>query len=210
LWSRVPESYDCNEHEGHHERKPEKWQGEEQAPYHHEQHHNAPPPEKQIPISHEEQKKNWYDIDDKRKKELEIGGGLLAGAALLGGGFLAYREHEKNQEEKKSHALVSPRVASRCSSQDRQLLPQWAPIASYMGPQQGQTNPSRRHRRWTRARWRLVHRQGFPRWKHPAWKGIFSFPEGCCDRIQAARDPTRYLRDPRRRLSRHQMGQHCR
>jgi len=102
LWSRVPESYDCDEHEGHHERKPEKWKGEEEAPYHHEQHHNAPPPEKQIPISHEEQKKNWYDIDDKRKKELEIGGGLLAGAALLGGGFLAYREHEKNQEEKKA------------------------------------------------------------------------------------------------------------
>ncbi|OBZ69044.1 hypothetical protein A0H81_11214 [Grifola frondosa] len=58
--------------------------------------------EQRVPIHEEEHKKNWWDLDAQRKKELEIGGGLLAGLALIGGGYLAYHEHEKNEEEKKA------------------------------------------------------------------------------------------------------------
>jgi len=85
LWSRLPEEYECDDHQGYHEKV-----------------QDACPPAQQVQIPHEEQKRNWYDLDDHRKKELEIGGGLLAGAALLAGGFAAYKHHENNEEKKKA------------------------------------------------------------------------------------------------------------
>jgi hypothetical protein len=53
-------------------------------------------------VPHEEQQKSWYDLDDHRKKQLEIGGGLALGLGLLGGGYLAYKGHQKSEEEKKA------------------------------------------------------------------------------------------------------------
>ncbi|KAH7926685.1 carbohydrate-binding module family 12 protein [Leucogyrophana mollusca] len=74
--------------------------------------YNEKPPQQQpyqqpsqpsVQTTHEERKKHWYDLDDNRKKELEIGGGLLAGLAAAGAGYYAYKEHGKNEEEKKAH-----------------------------------------------------------------------------------------------------------
>ncbi|KDQ57662.1 carbohydrate-binding module family 12 protein [Jaapia argillacea MUCL 33604] len=55
-----------------------------------------------VDIPHDEQKKNWFDLDDERKKQLEVGGGLVAGLAAIGGGFMAYKAHEKSEEQKKA------------------------------------------------------------------------------------------------------------
>lgn len=63
-----------------------------------------PHPDTQVPIAHEEKKTSWWDLDDKRKQELEVGGGLLAGLAVIGGGYLAYKHHNKSEEEKKALA----------------------------------------------------------------------------------------------------------
>lgn len=48
----------------------------------------------------------------------QLGGGLLAGAAILGGGYLAYHEHEKNEEEV---ILGSPTPSQRAA--DRLSIP---------------------------------------------------------------------------------------
>ncbi|KAJ6603116.1 hypothetical protein B0H10DRAFT_2229874 [Mycena sp. CBHHK59/15] len=86
LWGGL-DDHDDGESQQHHHSQPEKPSYE------------APPPGEPINILHEERKKHWYNLDDERKKELEIGGGLLAGASLLAGGYLAFKHHEKNEEE---------------------------------------------------------------------------------------------------------------
>ncbi|KAF9227291.1 carbohydrate-binding module family 12 protein [Gyrodon lividus] len=77
-----------------------------QQPQHqHHQRQEADQPSYSTPAvqpTKEEAEKHWYDIDDKRKKELEVGGGLLAGIAAIGAGYYAYKEHGKNEEEKKA------------------------------------------------------------------------------------------------------------
>jgi len=92
LWSRLPEE-GC--WEPHPECQPPDFH-DGKGPSHSEQervHQEVP---------NEEQKKGWHGLDEHRKKELEMGGGLAVGLALLGGGYLAYKGHQKSEEEKKA------------------------------------------------------------------------------------------------------------
>ncbi|KAI0647853.1 carbohydrate-binding module family 12 protein [Trametes meyenii] len=102
LWGRLPEEY--HEHEEHHEHHQEG--GYQQGGYGGDKQQYQPPPpppQASIPIHDEERKTGWNSLSDERKKQIEIGGGLLAGVAALGAGYFAYKEHEKNEEEKKEN-----------------------------------------------------------------------------------------------------------
>ncbi|KAI0328989.1 carbohydrate-binding module family 12 protein [Cubamyces sp. BRFM 1775] len=105
LWGRLPEDYQGEHHEHHQEggynpgyqapppQQPSGYGGEK-----HEQ-----PPQPQVPIHDEERKTGWNSLSDDRKKQIEVGGGLLAGIAAIGAGYFAYKEHEKNEDEKKAN-----------------------------------------------------------------------------------------------------------
>ncbi|KAJ7251788.1 carbohydrate-binding module family 12 protein [Mycena haematopus] len=102
LWGRMQDDDRGEHYEGpeHHNRE-----AEHDAEKHYDY---MPPTQAGLPsgeggnVRHEEHQKHWFDLDDHRKKELEVGGGLLAGAALLAGGYMAFKAHEKNEDEKKA------------------------------------------------------------------------------------------------------------
>jgi hypothetical protein len=115
LWGRVPDDYG-NDQGGYGGQQQGSY-GQQQGGYgqqQQQQQYQAPPvpqnnqggytphPDQKVDIPHEEQKKNWYDLDDHRKEQLITGGGLLAGAGLLAGGYMAWKHHEKSEEEKKA------------------------------------------------------------------------------------------------------------
>jgi len=92
LWSRLPEE---GRWEPHPECHPPEFHDNKGPSY-----HDQAKVHEEVPV--EEQKKNWYDLDDHRKKQLEVGGGLAVGLGLLGAGYMAYKGHQKNEEEKKA------------------------------------------------------------------------------------------------------------
>jgi hypothetical protein len=47
--------------------------------------------------------KHWYEVDDEHKKTFGIVGGILGGLAVAGGAAYAYKQHEKHEDEKKTH-----------------------------------------------------------------------------------------------------------
>ncbi|KAH7915199.1 carbohydrate-binding module family 12 protein [Hygrophoropsis aurantiaca] len=107
LWGRMQ----GGGHHHHHEKQGQ-WGGDCQAQAPAPSYSQEPPvqlgqqqsqQQQQVQPTVEERKKRWYDMDDNRKKELEIGGGLVAGLALAAAGYYGYKEHGKNEEEKKAH-----------------------------------------------------------------------------------------------------------
>ncbi|THH20807.1 hypothetical protein EW146_g637 [Bondarzewia mesenterica] len=104
LWGLIPDGGDYGEHHEHHEEKSQYVYGggQEQGGYPDQKPYEHAHPDQTVDIPHEEQNKKWYDLDEHRKKQLEVGGGLLAGLAVIGGGYMAYRAHEKSEEEKKA------------------------------------------------------------------------------------------------------------
>ncbi|KAF8891730.1 carbohydrate-binding module family 12 protein [Infundibulicybe gibba] len=102
LWGQLSDgdqsygSQPAGQRDQYQQQQPQQQQPQQQQP----QYPNLPQSSEKP--THEEKKTHWYDLDDERKKQLEVGGGLLAGAALLGGGYMAYKQHGKNEEEKKA------------------------------------------------------------------------------------------------------------
>jgi hypothetical protein len=124
LWGRIAD----DDHDGGHQ--------QHQHQQHHDQSHHQsqqkpqqPPaygygnekPQQDARPTKEEQKKNWYDLDDHRKKQLELGGGLLAGAAAIGAGYFAFKEHEKNEEEKKAQTWALQNWLQEATERTRQF-----------------------------------------------------------------------------------------
>ncbi|KAJ7287368.1 carbohydrate-binding module family 12 protein [Mycena rebaudengoi] len=125
LWGRL-DDHDGGHHEQHHQPQQHHDQQHHFEPEkpHHDQHPGYDrPPGQTVDIPHEEQKKHWYDLDDDRKKQLEIGGGLLAGSALLAGGFMAWKHHEKSEEEQKAQTWGLQNWAKDCPGTHRSLPP---------------------------------------------------------------------------------------
>ncbi|KAJ6497871.1 carbohydrate-binding module family 12 protein [Mycena sanguinolenta] len=101
LWGRMDDHDGGGEyHEGreHHHRQSESEKRHDSMP----QTQGGLPSGEGVNVHHEERQKPWYDLDDHRKNELEVGGGLLAGAAVIAGGYMAFKAHEKSEEEKKA------------------------------------------------------------------------------------------------------------